>query len=238
MTAEMQRIGRPSKLLVSLAVAFMLTVGGEAHYACACRENAMIVFDASASMAESPNGVAKIDLARKALADVLPDVTRFRPTGLVTYGGIAGVACSAVAVRADPQKRSGDQIVAKLKMIQPIGATSLTDGVRTAANVLERYGVPGIVVLITDGLENCGGSACRLARRLQDRAHKVRVHVIGFLLHGKKIDTLNCLSGLTDGTYVPTTSLEGLREALRALLGCPQISRLSLPWQKIQRGSS
>lgn len=194
----------------------------------------MIVFDASASMAESPNGVAKIKLARKALADVLPDVTRFRPTGLVTYGGMEGVACSAVAVRAEPQERGADEIVAKLKKIQPIGATSLTDGVRTAANVLQKYGVPGIIVLITDGLENCGGGVCSLARSLQARAHKIRIHVIGLFLHGKKIETLNCLTGSTGGTYVATSSLEGLRDALRGLLGCPQISR----YQEVLKASA
>src|SRR6476661_8447222 len=56
-----------------------------------CSEDAMIVFDASGSMAGNVSqGIAtikpRIDEARHALAAVLPRVTRLRRVGLVTYG--------------------------------------------------------------------------------------------------------------------------------------------------------
>ncbi|MGB6767151.1 MAG: vWA domain-containing protein, partial [Methyloceanibacter sp.] len=57
----------------------------------ACTEDAMIVFDASGSMSGNqtlgiPNSRARIDEARSALAQVLPNATKFRRVGLVTYG--------------------------------------------------------------------------------------------------------------------------------------------------------
>ena len=56
-----------------------------------CTEDAMIVFDASGSMAGNVNqGIAttipRIDEVRGALATVLPTVTRARRVGLITYG--------------------------------------------------------------------------------------------------------------------------------------------------------
>jgi Ca-activated chloride channel family protein len=56
-----------------------------------CTEDAMIVFDASTSMAGNMNqGIAttipRINEVRKALARVLPGITRFRRVGLITYG--------------------------------------------------------------------------------------------------------------------------------------------------------
>jgi len=97
------------------------------------------------------------------------------------------------------------------------------------ASLFEWLEGAGIVVVITDGLENCGGNVCKLARRLRVRGHKVQVHVIGFLLQGEQTATLNYLAGATHGTYVAANSLEGLKRALRRLLSCPQISGLSAP---------
>jgi len=226
MGKQSKRAGRHRKLLASLCAALILSESLGASYAWACRENAMIVFDASGSMARRDDRQSRIAIAREAAADVLPNVTKYRPTGLVTYGGITGPACKDVVVRIEPRAGNGKQIVAELEKIRPLGPTALTSGVRTAANILRQRGAAGIVVLITDGLENCGGRACELARRLQVRGDKIRVHVIGFFLDSTRINTLKCLTEATNGTYVFTNSLESLREALRELLGCPRISRL------------
>ena len=56
-----------------------------------CTEDAVIVFDASGSMSGNqtlgiPNSRARIDEARAALATVVPNATKFRKVGLVTYG--------------------------------------------------------------------------------------------------------------------------------------------------------
>src|SRR6516165_5973485 len=56
-----------------------------------CRDDAMIVFDASGSMSGNqtlgiPNSQARIDEVRAALADVLPNVTRLRKVGLISFG--------------------------------------------------------------------------------------------------------------------------------------------------------
>ena len=62
----------------------------------------MLVFDASGSMSMARGGLPKIDIAREAAADVLPDLTRSRPTGLVTYGGEYGQGCRGVSLRPPP----------------------------------------------------------------------------------------------------------------------------------------
>ena len=228
MDKQSKRAGRRRKLLASLCAALILSESLSASYAWACRENAMIVFDASGSMARRDDRRSRIAIARQATADVLPSVTKYRPTGLITYGGIAGPACKDVVVRIEPQAGSGKQIVAALEKIQPLGPTALTSGVRTAANILRHRGAAGIVVLITDGLENCGGRICELAHRLKVRGDEIRVHVIGFFLDSTRTNNLKCLAEATNGTYVFTNSLDSLREALQELLGCLRISQSGL----------
>src|SRR6476659_4162198 len=56
-----------------------------------CRDDAMIVFDASGSMSGNqtlgiPNSQARIDEVRSALEQVLPNVARLRKVGLSTFG--------------------------------------------------------------------------------------------------------------------------------------------------------
>ena len=197
----------------------------------ACRENAMIVFDASGSMALVRDGQSKMASARRAAREVLPNLTRNRPTGLVTYSGGKGLACDDVSLRLSPSSDSGGAIASHLDRIEPDGATPLSPAVKLAANTLKELGPPGVVVLITDGLENCGNDACALGEQLSRDSYDIKIHVISFYLHARATDRIECLAKLTGGTYTTTASLDGLKEALRKTLGCPRVSQLSTTLQ-------
>ena len=78
-------------LFHTLIVLFVSIVSLRAEPAAPCTDDAMIVFDASGSMAGNLNqGIAtlkpRIDEVRAALAEILPEATRFRRVGLITYG--------------------------------------------------------------------------------------------------------------------------------------------------------
>ncbi|MGI9410830.1 MAG: vWA domain-containing protein [Hyphomicrobiaceae bacterium] len=214
------------KWSVGVVAAALVTHAVAPTLALACRENAMIVFDASGSMALFRDGRPKIEIAREAARAVLPDITRYRPTGLVTYSGGRGPACSDVKLRVAPKLNSSNAILAALRTVDPNGATPLSDSVELAADSLRRLGSPGIIVLVTDGLENCGQNACLLGQRLKGWGDLIRVHVISFYLHGRAVETINCLSEATGGTYATTNSLDGLRDALHKVLSCNRISAL------------
>lgn len=191
----------------------------------------MLVFDASGSMGSIKDGLPKIDVAREAAADILPDVTRFRATGLITYGGDYGPVCSNVNLKIPPMLHSGELILAELGLMRPNGQTPLSDAVMLAAHSLKNLQHPGIIVLVTDGLENCGYNACVLGQKLRAENPNIRVHVIGFHLHARSESRISCLSQQTGGNYTSTNSLESLREALRTTLSCPRISSLDKPLQ-------
>lgn len=186
----------------------------------------MLVFDASGSMGSIKNGLPKIDAAREAATDILPDVTRFRATGLITYGGEFGTVCNNVNLKLPPMRHSGELILAELGLMRPNGQTPLSDAVMLAAQSLKSLQHPGIIVLVTDGLENCGYNACAVGRKLRAQNPNIRVHVIGFHMHSRSENQIACLSQQTGGTYTSTNSLESLRDALRTTLSCPRISSL------------
>jgi Ca-activated chloride channel family protein len=192
--------------------------------AMACQEEAMLVFDASGSMSIARDGFPKIDIAREAAAEVLPELTRSRPTGLVTYGGEQGEGCTGVSLRFPPMTDSADLIIGELTSIVPSGSTPLTEAVWLAALTLKNAGKPGTVVLVTDGRENCGYDACAAGRHIAQTMKTIKVHVIGFYLHAVAESNVACMASTTGGTYTSVNSLEDLKKALMKTLACPRIS--------------
>lgn len=188
-----------------------------------CRENAIVVFDASGSMGVVHRGQVKIETARRAVGSILPEITEQRRTGLVTYAG-----CSRIELRVRPEYQTADQIAGQLAVTRARGNTPLSHAVRLAHKELAKLGEPGVIVLVTDGLESCSGKPCRLAARLAITDPKIKIHVVGFALTPETAARqMTCLSQASGGVYVHTNTLQELRAALQKLLTCPLYSRKS-----------
>jgi Ca-activated chloride channel family protein len=133
-----------------------------------CNEDAMIVFDASGSMAGNVGQgigttIPRIDEARYALAEVLPSATKFRRVGLITYGPGPYQQCN-VHLDLEPMANAADPIMRVVNALTPAGRTPLVSAVQQAANVLDYRNKPGLIVVLTDGEETCGGSPATLAK--------------------------------------------------------------------------
>jgi Ca-activated chloride channel homolog len=199
-----------------------------------CTEDAMIVFDASGSMAGNVNqGIAttipRIDEVRGALATVLPTVTRARRVGLITYGPGPYQQCN-VDLKLKPMDNAAEHIMQEVNALSPAGKTPLTAAVRNAAEVLDYRHKPGVVVVVTDGEETCGGSPCDLGKELHAAAVNLTVHIIGYRMkdfswtgEGSILDA-KCLAEENGGLYISTDSKQDLIEALQKTLGCPMLS--------------
>lgn len=199
-----------------------------------CTEDAMIVFDASGSMSgNTSTGIGnmkpRIDEVRKALARVLPRAAQFRKIGLVTYGPGPYQQCN-VSLDMMPRPSAAGPILKVVNNIVPAGKTPLTEAVLQAANVLEYRTKPGLIVVLTDGEETCGGDPCSLGGWLETNSTKLTVHVIGFRLeknlwHGaQSYMNARCLAEETGGLYIETENQDELARAFDQTLGCPMMS--------------
>ncbi len=130
------------KSAASLAVVALLTgLAGEISARAAepdggnpCNQDAMIVFDASGSMAGNVNqGIAttipRIDEVRGALESVLPTVTRARRVGLITYGPGPYQQCN-VQLNLKPTANAAALIMQEVNALNPAGKTPLTAAVK------------------------------------------------------------------------------------------------------------
>jgi Ca-activated chloride channel family protein len=200
-----------------------------------CTEDAMIVFDASGSMSGNqtlgiPNSRPRIDEVRAALARVLPTATKHRRVGLITYGPGPYNQCN-VKLDLKPTADAFKQIMRAVNGLVPAGKTPLTSAVEKAAEVLNYRSKPGVIVLVTDGEETCGGAPCELAKQLRLAADQLTVHVIAFRYEhfswtgGNAVVDLMCLANENRGLYARANSDEELVEALEKTLDCPMISQ-------------
>jgi Ca-activated chloride channel family protein len=204
-----------------------------------CSEDAMIVFDASGSMSgngwgygsETAGVVSRIDKVRATLAKVLPGVTRFRRVGLITYGPGVWNQCN-VKLDLAPTENAAPSILAAIDALSPAGKTPLTAAVANAAEVLDYRNKPGLIVLVTDGEETCGGSPCGLGMELSRDAVQLTVHIIGLRVKGytwtgeQSVVETKCLAEQNRGLYLTVETEEELMQALEKTLGCPMVTQL------------
>ena len=204
-----------------------------------CTKDAMLVFDASGSMASAGYNeleIPRMHQALKAARAVLPKVAPYRRIGLLVYGPGPKDACSNIDLRMTPQPDAAQRILSELERVVPDGNTPLTVAVRNAAEVLDYRKRPGVVVLITDGDETCGGQPCQTASRLAADGAALTVHVIGFKVRDKFFQwqsqsrgasgqtAARCLADKNNGKYISAETTDDLIAALQATLGCPLLT--------------
>jgi Ca-activated chloride channel family protein len=203
-----------------------------------CKDDAMIVFDASGSMSGNqvlgiPNSEPRIDMVRDALAHVLPSATRFRKVGLITFGPGPWNQCN-VTLNLKPTPNAMSLIMKDVNALVPAGKTPLTTAVEAAANALDYRNRPAVIVVVTDGEETCGRSPCELGKQLHAAAYRLTVHVISFRYQSyswtgeqSSLET-KCLTEQTDGLYITVNTGQELEAALEKTLDCPMISQLTV----------
>ena len=230
--------------LLASAAALLLAAGPSgtpAGAATGCAADAMLVFDGSASMDEIGFDVRKatrIVAARDAMHRAMPQIAPYRRVGLLVYGPGGADSCSGIDLRFAPVEDAAAAVITEVDALAPNGLTPLAASVRAAAEALDYRSAPGIVVLVTDGNETCGGRPCALGEELARTGYDLTVHVIGFQVvydpfswnspeaqsyDGKTV--AKCLADRTGGMYVSTETVDELAAALRETLGCALIGR-------------
>ncbi|MEQ1669928.1 MAG: vWA domain-containing protein [Hyphomicrobium sp.] len=200
-----------------------------------CMKDAMFVFDASGSMGTTDFTVKEPHIARvkRALRQVMPEIPASRRMGLIVYGQGAYNKCDSIELKLKPQTNAGPAIMDEVEKVTPAGRTPLTQSVQNAAEVLNYTVNPGVVVLLTDGEETCGGKTCDVARALKKASADLTIHVIGY--RNKEAGGLGatfgarCLADETGGHYISVETTEQLVDALRKTLTCPLFTETGRP---------
>lgn len=181
----------------------------------------VLVLDASGSMnARLPDGTARIEAAKAAVADLVGKVAPGTRLALRVYGHQSPTQkkdCkdSALLVGFDTVERNRAAIVNSTRGIHAQGYTPINHVLALAAgDVSKEDSAERIVVLVSDGKETCEGDPCVTAKALAAVDAKLIVHTIGFGVDAAARRQLQCIAAMGRGTYSDAGTSRDLAAAL------------------------
>lgn len=169
------------------------------------------VFDASFSMFGQWQNGMKMDMAKKMLTDFLDSMQKVDNSNLELafrcYGHQVPLrperSCTDTKLEVPFGKNNAQAIKNKLKMLVPKGTTPI-------AYTLEQCGgdfpsassanVRNIIILITDGIEECDGDPCAVSLALQKKGIILKPFVIGVGLDQSYINSFGCIGKFYDAS--------------------------------------
>lgn len=169
------------------------------------------VFDASFSMFGQWQNGMKMDMAKKMLTDFLDSMQKVDNPNLELafrcYGHQVPLrperSCTDTKLEVPFGKNNTQAIKNKLKMLVPKGTTPI-------AYTLEQCGgdfpsasnanVRNIIILITDGIEECDGDPCAVSLALQKKGIILKPFVIGVGLDQSFINSFGCIGKFYDAS--------------------------------------
>ncbi|PZV35832.1 vWA domain-containing protein [Mesorhizobium kowhaii] len=181
----------------------------------------IIILDASGSMWAQIDGKPKLEIARESLRTVLQSVPAADEIGFMAYGHREKGSCDDIQLIVPPQAGSASAISAAADSLKFLGKTPLTAAVKQAAEALKYTEDKATVVLITDGLETCGGDPCALGKELEASGVDFTADVVGFGLTADEGKQIACLADNTGGKYIQASDEKALQEALVETVAAP-----------------
>ena len=179
----------------------------------------LFMFDASQSMSGYWESDKKISIARNFLIELvdsletLPNVQM----ALRVYGHQSPVQmhdCRDTKLEVPFDINNAHKIRQKLRFLNPNGNTPIAYSLeQTAEDFPPCPDCRNIVILITDGIEECGGDPCAVSRMIQNRGITLKPFIIGIGIDPDFKKTFDCM-----GYYYNAAKEENFKEVLRVVI--------------------
>lgn len=167
----------------------------------------LFVFDASFSMYGQWQSGQKIDIAKKMLGEFLDSLVDIPDLeiALRCYGHqsklvpVRNCKDTKLEVPFSVPKKNVPLIIQRLKSIIPMGTTPIAYSLEQAAGDFPtKPNVRNIIILITDGIEECDGDPCAVSMALQQKGIVLKPFVIGIGMDQSYINTFGCIGKYYD----------------------------------------
>lgn len=179
----------------------------------------LLVFDASYSMAGYWESDQKINIARNFLYEIIDSLSELRNVqmALRVYGHQSPVPpqdCEDTKLEVPFNTNNALQIKQKLKYLTPKGTTPIAFSLDKAAGDFTPCSeCRNIIILITDGIEECKGDPCAVSRKLQHLGIVLKPFIIGIGIDPAFKKTFDCI-----GYFYNAASEKKYREVLKIVI--------------------
>ncbi len=163
----------------------------------------LIILDGSGSMKQKFQQEIKFELAGNLLVSFIDSMERTNPKvefALRVLGhqySKTQTNCKDTKLEVSFAKKNSENIKKALKRIIPQGQTPLTYALEQSLNDFPKDSTAyNSIILITDGIETCGGNPCDLAELFQQKRIVLKPFIVGLGIADSLKKFFNCL-----GTY-------------------------------------
>jgi Mg-chelatase subunit ChlD len=199
---------------------------GERIASVAAPARVQLVLDASGSMNRQIGNKRMIQSAKDVLAAVIKAMPDGVQVGLRVYGhrikeGQKG-ACEDSQQVQPIARLDRTRLLARLEAITALGTTPIAYSLEQVGRDLGDASGQQMIILVTDGREECGGDPKAAVAALKAKGLNVRINVVGFALTDKVAQQqLADAAALTGGTYVTASDDSALKDALDRAMRVP-----------------
>jgi Ca-activated chloride channel family protein len=167
----------------------------------------LFIFDDSYSMYAPWSSNVKIDVAKKVMGELLDSLQNLPnlEVALRCYGHTTffkperNCKDTKLEVPFAPVKTNYLKIKQRILKLEPMGTTPIAYSLgECAADFTSCSNCRNLVILITDGIEECGGNPCEVSAELQKKGIFLKPFVIGVGLDVKFADVFACMGKFYD----------------------------------------
>jgi len=160
----------------------------------------IIVMDMSGSMYGKIGDTLKIKQARDTAKEILNNVDENTQIGLVMMGGKRRKGCRNYRLAISPKKGTNDTVWNLIRHTEPRGKTPLARALQKAVQSLKTPNKANIV-LISDGKERCGNSACKVVKEYMKQYPGLRMDIVSLATESEAEQKLKCMAESTQVSY-------------------------------------
>lgn len=142
------------------------------------------------------------------------------PFGLRTYPGgtVLDGGCSTGLLRTPIAPPNLSEVDALIRSLQADGGTPTAAALKQAAQDVRATGATSAtMVLVSDGLSNCGPDPCQVTREIEASGIDVTVNTVGFRLSNEGRAQLQCIASAAHGRYQDVDNTDELVDELNRL---------------------
>ncbi|HLP00431.1 MAG TPA: VWA domain-containing protein [Opitutaceae bacterium] len=203
----------PSLLRLLVGLALLIPFRAVAAPSADTAPATLIVLDASGSMRERIGGETKMALAQRAVRELVEGLPPGATLGLVAYSHRRN-ECNDLELLVPPGPLDKTAFLKAVDGLKPRGPTPLSAALRFAAEKLEAANRRATIILVSDGLETCGGDPCLTANELARLGPGLTIHAVGFDLTAKEARGFACIATATGGRFLQANDAASLKDAL------------------------
>lgn len=181
----------------------------------------VLILDASGSMWGQIEGENKISIAKTVLKNLVTELPDNTDVGLIAYGHREKGDCKDIETIVEPGPLDKTAINNKIDALNPKGKTPITDSVLTAFELVKANENATTVILVSDGIETCGGDPCQAVKEAKDSGINFIMHIVGFDVGDVDVSQLECAAQAGGGLYLSAQNASELSEALETAVEMP-----------------